>query len=121
MPDDFNFVPPERRLEDAGFRLTRLEDDPSIVYLLGADLRIVYCNKAWDDFAASNGGVGLNREAVLGASVMEAIAMPLRPFYARAFTGRNGNRGPGSTILNVRLPSCTGSSTCACFPWLIRT
>ncbi len=87
MPDDFNLeMPPERRLEGAGFRLTRLEKDPSIVYLLGADLRIVYCNKAWDDFAASNGGVGINRAAILGASVMEAMAVPLRPFYARAFT-----------------------------------
>lgn len=87
MSDDFKLeVPPERRLEEAGFRLTRLEKDPSIVYLLGADLRIVYCNKAWDDFAALNGGAGLNREAVLGASVMEVTAMPLRPFYASAFT-----------------------------------
>jgi hypothetical protein len=98
MPDDFNFVPPERRLEDAGFRLTRLEDDPSIVYLLGADLRIVYCNKAWDDFAASNGGVGLNREAVLGASVMEAIAMPLRPFYARIHRGTTGIADLGARL-----------------------
>jgi hypothetical protein len=32
MPDDFNVeVPLERRLEEAGFRLTRLEKDPSIV------------------------------------------------------------------------------------------
>jgi hypothetical protein len=88
MPDDLNVeVPPERRLKEAGFRLARLEEDPSIVYMLGPELRIVYCNRAWDDFAALNGGVGINRQAVLGASVMEAIVMPLRPFYARGFGG----------------------------------
>jgi hypothetical protein len=35
MPDDLNLeVPLERRLEEAGLRLNKLEDDPLIVYML---------------------------------------------------------------------------------------
>lgn len=86
MSNDFNFeVPPELRLQAAGFHLANLEADRSIIYMLGPDLRIVYCNKAWDEFARLNGGVGLNREAVLGRSVLDVIAEPLRPFYGNGF------------------------------------
>jgi len=86
MSNDFNMeVPPELRLEAAGFRLASLEADRSIIYMLAPDLRIVYCNKAWDEFANSNGGLGLHREAVLGKSVLEVIPEPLKPFLESGF------------------------------------
>ncbi len=69
-----------------------LEKDPAVIYVLDRDLRIVYCNEAWDRFAAENGGRGLSRELQLGRSVMDAIPLPLKPFfedgYRRALSGR---------------------------------
>lgn len=86
MPDQLGFdVPPEMRLTAAGFQLESIEEDHSILYLLRPDLRIAYCNKAWDRFAAENGGVRLNRGEVLGTSVLEIIPEPLRSFYAGGF------------------------------------
>src|SRR5215470_14327619 len=82
MRDDLNLdVKPEFRLEAAGFDLASLEADPSTIYMLSPDLRIVYCNKAWDEFAAQNGGVGLKRKAILGTPILDVIAEPLRPNY----------------------------------------
>jgi len=78
-------APPELRLEAAGFHLASLEEDHSIIYLLGPDLRIIYCNKAWDEFASANGGVGLNRDAVIGRRILDVIAEPLKAFYENGF------------------------------------
>lgn len=87
MSHDFNLdAPPELRLEAAGFHLARLEEDHSVIYLLAPDLRIVYCNKAWDEFASANSGVGLNREAVLGRRIIDVIAEPLKAFYENGFS-----------------------------------
>ena len=78
-------APPEMRLQAAGFHLASLEEDHSIIYLLGPDLRIVYCNKAWDEFASANGGVGLNRGAVIGTRILDVVAEPLKAFYESGF------------------------------------
>jgi hypothetical protein len=86
MFNDFNVeAGPALRLEAAGFHLANLEADQAIIYMLAPDLRILYCNKAWDEFASLNGGVGLNREAVLGKPILDVIPEPLRPFYANGF------------------------------------
>lgn len=86
MSNDFDLkVSPEFRLEAAGFRLESLDADHSIIYMLSPDLRIIYCNKAWDEFASLNGGIELSRETVLGTYILEVIAEPLRPFYANSF------------------------------------
>jgi hypothetical protein len=78
-------VPPKVRLEAAGFRIENLEADPSIIYLLQPDLRIIYCNKAWDRFATQNGGVGLERIAILGTCILDVIPEPLQSFFANGF------------------------------------
>jgi hypothetical protein len=62
-----------------------LEDDRSVVYVLDADLRLAYCNKAWDEFARRNGGAHLLRIKQVGYSVMDAIPEPLKTFYRSAF------------------------------------
>lgn len=62
-----------------------LEKDPAVIYALDRDLRIVYCNEAWDRFAADNGGRGLERERQLGRSVMDAIPAPLKQFFEQGY------------------------------------
>lgn len=76
---------PLASLEAAGFRIENVEADNSIIYILNPDLRIVYCNKAWDQFAYLNGGAGLNRRAILGTPILDVIAEPLKVFYANGF------------------------------------
>jgi hypothetical protein len=57
----------------------------AVVYILSADLRIVYCNIAWDIFAAENGGARLDRSHILGTLFLEAVPEPLYRFYAHSF------------------------------------
>lgn len=79
-------VPLEARLAAAGFRVKDLEADSAIIYLLQPDLRIIYCNKAWDRFAENNnGGPGLIRSAILGTRILDVIPEPLKSYYANAF------------------------------------
>jgi len=63
------------------------EKDPAVTYVLDPNLRISYCNEAWDRFAAANGGIGLERTRQLGVSVMDVIPQPLKPFFRRGFDG----------------------------------
>ena len=62
-----------------------LEQDHSVIFSLDANLRITYCNTAWDRFAAANGGPGLIRPAPLGRSVLDYISGPLAAYYETAF------------------------------------
>ncbi len=64
---------------------TKLELDPSVIYMLDEKLRIVYCNEAWDVFAAANGGLGLERRTLFGRQVMDAIPKALTLFFMKAF------------------------------------
>ena len=85
MPNEIELDLPVLRLAEAGFRIENVEADPAIIYMLDPDLRIVYCNKAWDRFASLNGAAGLNRRGILGAKVLDVVAGPLRAFYEGAF------------------------------------
>jgi hypothetical protein len=69
---------------DEGF-LHEFEDDRSVIYLLDNNLRIAYCNKAWDEFAERNGGVKLQRTEQVGRRVLDSTAEPLKAFYRSAF------------------------------------
>ena len=64
---------------------TNLEKDPAVVYMLDSDLRIRYCNEAWDRFAIENGGHGLERQHQLGRPVMDVIPAPLKRFYQQGY------------------------------------
>jgi hypothetical protein len=66
-------------------RIAELEDDESVVYLLDNHLRILYCNKAWDEFAERNGGVHLRRKEQVGRHVLDSTPEPLKAFYRSAF------------------------------------
>jgi hypothetical protein len=61
--------------------MRNLEKDPAVIYALDRDLRIIYCNEAWDRFAAENGGRALDRRRQLGRSVLDAIPVPLRRLF----------------------------------------
>ncbi len=58
-----------------------LENNAAVIYVLDRDLRIVYCNEAWNRFAAENGGRGLERDSQVGRSLMDVIPLPLKQFF----------------------------------------
>jgi hypothetical protein len=62
-----------------------IEHDPSIVFALNRELRIIYCNQAWDRAAVANGGATLKRPAPYGICILDIIAHPLRDLYRSAY------------------------------------
>ena len=72
-------------LRDTGLAAATLETDPSIIYVVQRDSRIIYCNRAWDKFALENGGDTLIRANVLGTNVQDVLPEPLLQFYQDAF------------------------------------
>ena len=65
--------------------ISTLEASGDISCRLNSDLRIVYCNPAWDRFAlANNGGLALS-DRVLGSIIMDFIPPELIEFYRAAF------------------------------------
>jgi hypothetical protein len=62
-----------------------IERDPAIVYALDRELKILYCNEAWDRFAESNGGAALKRPTPYGMCVLDVIPEPLQTFYRSAY------------------------------------
>lgn len=53
--------------------------------MVDSELRITYCNPAWDEFALANGGEDAVAARVLGTDLMNVIPEPLRDFYSEAF------------------------------------
>jgi hypothetical protein len=62
-----------------------IERDAAIVFALNRELRIVYCNEAWDRFAQSNGGTALMRPIPYGLCVLDVIPEPLKSRYRVAY------------------------------------
>src|SRR4051794_13130717 len=62
-----------------------LESDPAVIFALDRDLRITYCNRAWEEFAAANGGVHLRREFVCGRPVLDLISGSVVVFSRRLY------------------------------------
>ncbi|MFL6448723.1 MAG: PAS domain-containing protein [Bryobacteraceae bacterium] len=58
--------------------------DSDVVFCLDADLRITYCNAAWDWFARESGAPDF-RQPTLGRSVLDYMTEPDRACYARIF------------------------------------
>jgi hypothetical protein len=58
-----------------------LENDAAVVFALDSELRISYCNAAWDRFALENGGREVVREKQIGRSIWDVIPGPLRRLY----------------------------------------
>lgn len=69
------------------FRLEDLDRETASVFGLWPDARLAYTNSAWRAFAQSNGGQpAIAKHWDLGASYLDAIANPLRPFYEDLLT-----------------------------------
>jgi hypothetical protein len=86
----------ERRLTAAGFTVRALEENASVVYIVGPELDIAYCNPAWDAFAAQNGGKHLERRLAMGRSCLPMRPEFLRTFYELAFKNVTDTQKPWS-------------------------
>jgi len=75
----------EKYLRAAGLSIRDLQISRSIIYILDAESRIVFCNWAWDRFAAQNKGVNLTHLSVVGKSVLDVVPDPLQLFYRTAY------------------------------------
>jgi hypothetical protein len=73
-------LPAETRLAASGFRREKLDQERSIIYLLDPSLRIVYCNRAWDEFALENGGEKLIGARIHGITLLDVLPEPLRTY-----------------------------------------
>jgi hypothetical protein len=83
-----------------------LEDDRSVVYMLDADFRLAYCNKAWDEFAEHNGGAHLRRIEQVGRLVLDAIPEPLKAFYRSVFERSLAKQRPWEHSYECSSPEC---------------
>jgi len=62
-----------------------IERDSATVFVLDRELRILYCNEAWDRFAESNGGVALMRPRIYEMCVLDVVPEPLKDWYRSAY------------------------------------
>jgi hypothetical protein len=67
--------------------LSTLEASGDVSCQLNNDLRICYCNPAWDRFALANDGEFALSERVLGAVIVDFVPPELVEFYTAAFAG----------------------------------
>ncbi|MBZ5529203.1 MAG: PAS domain-containing protein [Acidobacteriia bacterium] len=74
------------RLAGAGWALADAEKATAGICLLNADLRIVYCNGAWERQEREKSGAAASREELSGVAILDRVAEPLRPFYSRRFS-----------------------------------
>ena len=65
----------------------QIERDPAIVFALDRELRIIYCNAAWDRFAQLNGGRLLQRPQPYGLCILDVLPEYLRDLYDPAYRG----------------------------------
>ncbi len=65
--------------------LQDLERDESVIYILDSDLRIAWCNSAWDRFAGANQGERVQHGSLRGGAVLDFITEPLKGYYAGVF------------------------------------
>lgn len=69
-----------------GISAAALETTENVVYLLDRELRILYCNPAWDRFAMANGAsAAWLRDRAVGQKLQAVIPAPLERFYADVF------------------------------------
>ncbi len=73
---------------------TVLAADPTVCFALDQQLRLVYCNPAWDRFAVENGGSHLIAKNVLGQCVLQGTSPDLVAFYRHLFTSAQAHQRP---------------------------
>src|SRR5262245_59379844 len=65
-------------------QIALMDADASVIYGLDAAARIVFCNAAWDRFAAENNGESLLRPSPVGRFLSDYIPSPILGYYAKA-------------------------------------
>jgi hypothetical protein len=63
----------------------QFDDDYDVVCAIDRDLRISFCNRAWDSNALQNCGEAALRRHAEGSMILDAISPCLRDFYASHF------------------------------------
>jgi hypothetical protein len=63
-----------------------LDAEQSVSFVLDEELRLRYCNPAWDRFAEHNGAPYLSGEKVLGRFVLASTSVDLAAFYGTLYT-----------------------------------
>jgi hypothetical protein len=58
-----------------------VETDTAVIFCLDPDLRITYCNPAWDRFALENGGAEMCRPAPIGRPILDSIGGSDREYF----------------------------------------
>ena len=62
-----------------------VDESRDVIFMVDSEMRITYCNPAWDQFALANGGEDFVAARALGTDLMQVIPDPLRDFYSEAF------------------------------------
>ncbi len=81
----------------APFDAAVLDRDPCTIYVVDADLRIRFVNKAWAAFAREHGAPWAGRAGGawdVGSSVLDAVPPVLKPFYEELFARARIARAP---------------------------
>jgi hypothetical protein len=81
-----------------------LEVAEDVCYLLDQSHRFIYCNPAWDRFAAANGAARLTGESVVGTNVFDAIPKVLTGVYTHAFTSASTGSRVWSKVYQCSSP-----------------
>lgn len=63
-----------------------LSSEASVCYLLDGQLRLTYCNPAWERFAVENGAPQLAGAEILGRCVLDSIGGELAAYYESLYT-----------------------------------
>lgn len=86
--------------------IEEFENDRSVVYVLDQDLKLAYCNKAWDEFAEHNGGARLRRIEQVGHPVLDATSEPLKAYYKAVFERSLAEHRPWEHSYECSSPEC---------------
>ena len=62
-----------------------LEHSKSVIFIVDPEMRITYCNPAWDEFALANDGEDVVAARVIRTDLMGVIPAPLRGPYKEMF------------------------------------
>ena len=82
-----------------------LEADPVVSFVLDGDLRLLYCNPAWDQFAVQNEGPHLCSEQKLGRPVLDGTSGEMFDYYRSLYNGVLRDRKPRDHSFHCSTPS----------------
>jgi hypothetical protein len=77
----------------------------NVACITDADLQLLYCNPAWDQFAVLNGGEHAMREWVIGQNLLAVVPKELRSFYVTLFNGARESAQVGSVDYECSSPT----------------